>query len=94
MPADRYWQFEDGQVNLGALQVQPHDLARLLLVEFATVYGNDWLVVPVDVPLGSYSELPSVTYTTTFGEELTVAPADDRNRSGRFRLFETSSSTR
>jgi hypothetical protein len=90
MPADRYWQFEDGQVNLGALQVQPHDLARLLLVEFATVYGNDWLVVPVDVPLGSYTELPSVTYTTTFGEEFTVAPADDRDRSSRFRLFETS----
>ncbi len=90
MPADRYWQFEDGQVNLGALEVQPHDLARLLLVEFATVYGNDWLVAPIDVPLGSYTELTSVTYTTTFGEEIAVARADDRNRSGRFRLFEIS----
>jgi len=46
MPADRYWEFEDSQVNLGALQVQPHDLARMLLVEFATVYGNDWLGRP------------------------------------------------
>ncbi len=90
MPADRYWQFEDGQVNLGALEVQPHDVARLLLVEFATIYGNDWLVAPVDVPLGSYTEIPSVTYTTTFGETKTVAPADDRGRSGRFRLFEVS----
>jgi hypothetical protein len=88
MPADRYWQFEDGQVNLGALEVQPHDLARLLLVEFATVYGNDWLVVPVDVPLGSYTEVSAVTYSTTFGEELAVAHADDSGRTGRFRLFE------
>ena len=90
MPADRYWEFEDGQVNLGALEVQPHDLARLLLVEFATVYGNDWLVVPVDVPLGSYTEIDAVTYTTTFGEELSVARADDAERSGRFRMFEVS----
>jgi hypothetical protein len=90
MPADRYWQFEDGQVNLGALEVQPHDLARLLLVEFATVYGNDWLVAPVDVPLGSYTEITAVTYSTTFGETLAVAPADDGDRSGRFRLFEVS----
>jgi hypothetical protein len=90
MPADRYWEFEDSQVNVGALQVQPHDLARLLLVEFATVYGNDWLVVPVDVPLGSYTSIQSLTYTTTFGEELTVAHADDSDRSGRFRMFEVS----
>jgi hypothetical protein len=90
MPADRYWQFEDGQVNLGALEVQPHDLARLLLVELATVYGNDWLVVPVDVTLGSYTEVGAVTYTTTFGEELTVARGDDSGRTGNFRLFEIS----
>jgi hypothetical protein len=90
MPADRYWQFEDGQVNLGALEVQPHDLARLLLVEFATVYGNDWLVVPVDVTLGSFTEVSAVTYTTTFGEELPVARADDSGRTGNFRLFEIS----
>ena len=89
-PADRYWEFEDSQVNLGALQVQPHDLARLLLVEFATVYGNDWLVAPVDVPFGSYTELTSVTYTTTFGEELTVARATDAGRSGAFRMFQIS----
>jgi hypothetical protein len=90
MPADRYWEFEDSQVNLGALQVQPHDLARLLLVEFATVYGNDWLVAPVDVPLGSYTVIDAVTYTTTFGEELSVPRADDAARSGRFRMFEVS----
>lgn len=90
MPADRYWQFEDGQVNLGALEVQPHDLARLLLVEFATVYGNDWIVVPVDVPLGSYTRVDEVSYNTTFGEVLTVARADDSGRSGHFRLFEVS----
>jgi hypothetical protein len=90
MPADRYWEFEDRQVNLGALEVQPHDLARLLLVEFATVYGNDWLVVPVDVPLGSYTRVDEVSYTTTFGERLTVGPADDGARPGRFRLFEVS----
>jgi hypothetical protein len=90
MPADRYWQFEDGQVNLGALEVQPHDLARLLLVEFATVYGNDWLVVPVDVPLGSYTRIDEVSYTTTFAERLPVNRADDSGRAGTFRMFEVS----
>jgi hypothetical protein len=93
MPADRYWQFEDGRVNLGALEVQPHDLGRLAFAEFALVYGNDWLCVPVDVPYGSFTSITSLEVADTFGERATVGPADDTARSGRFRLFELSETT-
>ena len=51
MPADRLWEMEDAQVNLGLVEAEPWDLARLLVAEFALTYGNDWLVVPVDVPV-------------------------------------------
>jgi hypothetical protein len=88
MPADRLWQFEDGSVNFGALEIQPNDLARLCFVEFAMIYGNDWFVVPVDVDHGSLTRITKLTYTTTFGEQRPVAPADDTRRSGHFRLFE------
>ncbi len=88
MPADRLWQFEDGSVNFGALEVQPNDLARLCLVEFTMIYGNDWFVVPVDVDHGSFTRIGKLTYVTTFGEERQVPPADNTHRSGRFRLFE------
>jgi hypothetical protein len=88
MPADRIWQFEDGAVNFGALEVQPHDLARLCFSEFALIYGNDWFVAPVDVDYGSLTQVTRLTYRTTFGEERQVAAADDTRRSGRFRLFE------
>jgi hypothetical protein len=90
MPSDRYWEFEDGQVNLGRLEAQPHDLARLCLAEFALIYGNDWSVVPLDVSAGSFTALREVAYTTTFGERFVVPRADDSIRSGRFRLFEIS----
>ena len=89
MPASRYWEFEDGMVNLGALQVQPHDLARLAVAEFGLVYGNDWLVLPLDVPWGGRVVVQDVTVTTTFGEQVTLPVADDSGRSGTFRLFET-----
>lgn len=87
MPADRYWQFEDGQVHLGRLDAQPHDLARLCVAEFAMVYGNDWLVVPLTVHGGALTQIAEVAYTTTFGERFVVSPADDRRRTGRFRMF-------
>src|SRR5690606_13974769 len=49
MPADRYWEFEDARVNLGALDAGPTDLGRLLLVEYGLVYGPDWWVVPLEI---------------------------------------------
>lgn len=87
MPADRYWQYEDGAVNLGMLESQPHDLARLCLAEFAMIYGNDWLVVPVDIDAGAFTGVTEVSYTTTFGERITVPAPDDGARAGRFRMF-------
>lgn len=90
MPADRLWQFEDGAVNLGKLEVQGYDLARLCFVEFAMIYGNDWFVAPLDVDSGSFINVTELAYTTTFGDRFVVPPADDRGRSGRFRLFEIS----
>jgi len=35
MPADRWWQFEDARVDFGAVDSEPDDLLRLLMVEFA-----------------------------------------------------------
>jgi hypothetical protein len=90
MPSDRLWQFENGSVNLGMLNVQAHDPARLCLVEFATIFGNDWCLVPFDVDNGALTTLTGVSYTTTFGERIVVPAADDRARTGRFRLFEIS----
>ncbi len=90
MPADRLWQFENGSVNLGMLNVQAHDPARLCLVEFATIFGNDWFLVPFDVDVGALTTLTEVSYTNTFGERIQVPSADDRQRTGRFRLFEIS----
>ena len=90
MPSDRLWQFEDGAVNLGKLEVQRYDLARLCFVEFAMIYGSDWFVAPVDVDAGSFTQVTELTYTTTFGDRFVVPAADDRARTGRFRLFEIS----
>jgi hypothetical protein len=98
MPASRFWEIEDGSVRFGALTPGRTDVARLLLAEFALAYGNDWFVVPVDLPVGSVCSIASFEVTDTFGEVTTVgrsadpvppgaapgAPADRRS----FRLFE------
>ena len=72
MPAPRWWELEDGNVDFGRVDAAPHDLARLLLLEFALVYGNDWLMIPVRVGIGSLCQVRSLVVTDTFGEQITV----------------------
>jgi hypothetical protein len=73
MPASRLWEFEDAKVNLGKVEADPQDLARLLLVEFALVYGNDWFILPVEVPVGSLCKVSSLIVTNTFGERMLIS---------------------
>ena len=88
MPADRYWQLEEGSVDVSAIEAQPHDLARLCLAEFALISGDDWLVVPVDGRLGAVNQVRSVLVTTTFGERIDIPEAAADRRARGFRMFE------
>jgi hypothetical protein len=74
MPSPRWWEFEDGTVALGNTDVAPEDLARLLLLEFAFCYANDYFVVPVQLTPGSLCHINDLVVTNTFGDVIRVAP--------------------
>jgi hypothetical protein len=78
MPASRWWEFEDASVNLGAVDAEPDDLARMLLVDFAITYGNDWFVIPIELPVGSICKINSLVVTDTFGVR-TLIPSIDQS---------------
>ncbi|MDQ0576727.1 hypothetical protein [Agromyces albus] len=89
MPADRYWQLEDGAIDLGAIEAQPHDLARICLVEFAMSSGDDWLSVPVDGLLGAVNQITRVELTDDFGDSSELTELVDE----RFTMFKLASAT-
>jgi hypothetical protein len=74
MPASRWWEFEDASVDFGSVDAEPDDLARMLLVEFAITYGNDWFVIPIDIPVGSVCQIQSIVLTDTFGVRTLIPP--------------------
>ena len=53
MPKPRFWEFEDGQVDLGNIHSDSTDAVKLLLSEFALIYGGNWFVIPCQQPAGS-----------------------------------------
>lgn len=75
MPRTRYWEFEDAQVDFGALPVDPQRLAQMILVEFALIAGDDWFVIPVDMAVGSVARVRWLVVTDTFGERTLVNSA-------------------
>ena len=67
LPADRFWEMEDARVDLGATDLSTLDTGRLLLISFATVYGNDWFLVPLEVPASSLTVLDGLLVRDVFG---------------------------
>jgi len=75
MPAERYWEFEDGQVNFAGAEAGITDLLRLCVTEFALTFGNDWFVVPVRLPVGWLYRVARFEITDSFGITASAGPA-------------------
>src|SRR6201999_2923531 len=68
----RWWMFEDSVTDFGQLDAQHVDLAKLLVMEFALVYGNDWFYIPVPTAIGSAQTVTTLVVTDTFGERTLI----------------------
>jgi hypothetical protein len=81
MPNTRWWAFEERKTNYGDIDAGTTDLAKLLFLEFALVYGNDWFVIPYTLPAGTLADVRGVAVTNVFGERFWIeaagAGADD-----------------
>jgi hypothetical protein len=88
MPARRFWEMEDAAVDISALSAGAEDLGRLLLREFALIFGNDWFHVPLAAPVGCQVSIDRLDVVDTFGVATTIphyATAD--GTAGAWRMF-------
>lgn len=70
-PCKRLWQFEDHKVYLGNTE-EATSQASALFMQFATMYSNDWMLIPLDSRLGTFMEVESLEVKDTFGETFTA----------------------
>jgi hypothetical protein len=90
MPADRFWELEDAAVALGRLGAGPTDLARMLALDFAVVYGPEWYLAPVEVPVGCVARVDWVVVRDTFGIATVVGTSATSAGDGLGRQFQPS----
>jgi hypothetical protein len=78
MPNPRWWSFEDRRTNFGNVRPDTTDLGKLLLLEFALVYANDWFVFPYTLDIGTVTEVKGIAVTNTFGDRLWIEPVREQ----------------
>jgi hypothetical protein len=75
MPLPRWWALEDGRTNFAAVRPDSTDLARLIFLEFALVFSNDWYQLPCDLPAGTLATIRGLVVTDVFGQKRWITPA-------------------
>jgi hypothetical protein len=91
MPNAKWWDFENNVTDYGAIDVQRQDLAKLAVMDFMLLHGNDWFLVPVDIPVNSLYQIGSLLVRDVFGG-LTLVDRTDRVKRatvGRWTMFST-----
>jgi len=75
MPNTRWWAFEERKTNYGDVDASTTDLAKLMFLEFALIYANDWFVIPFTLTSGSLANVRGLAVTNTFGERFWIEAA-------------------
>lgn len=81
MPNSRWWEMEDGSIDLANLKASDTDIAKILVTQYALQYSNDWLAIPYQLPTGSFTEVEGVLVRDTFGQNFFVEAAHKEGNS-------------
>jgi hypothetical protein len=76
MPANRYWDFEEGDLSIPDVDVELRDMQKLIVLDFALVHGVDWFVCPLEVPVGKIVRVDSLVVRDVFGVRTAINRAD------------------
>ncbi|HKZ12664.1 MAG TPA: hypothetical protein VJL81_02350 [Solirubrobacterales bacterium] len=90
MPDPRFWKIEERAVNFGALNAKTTDQLLLVFAEMGLIYGNDWYVIPYQLPVNSLCQVEGLVVTDVFGDRTLIPAADEGSAEDwrRWSLFE------
>ncbi len=72
-PNRRLWEFEDRSVQFGH---QTNDdfslLANAVVMQYVSMYGNDWMITPIEAEAGTALNVEGIVVLDTFGERIFI----------------------
>ena len=94
-PNKRLWTFEDAKIAMGNSELSADSLANAVILQYTTMYGNDWLVTPMELNAGMISQVKGIMVTDVFGvryfiDSSTGQTSPETSYSGKWEMFTTS----
>ena len=72
-PSRLLWEFEDAHVQFGH---QANDdftmLSNAVVMQYVTLYGNDWMITPIEAETGTVLHVEGIIVTDTFGDRIFI----------------------
>jgi hypothetical protein len=78
MPTPRFWNFEEGNLNLPRNQTQTYETSTLLFLDMAMIHGVDWFIADHGVETGTINRIHHVIVRDVFGVETIVKTSTNR----------------
>lgn len=88
MPRARWWEMEDSTIDLSNVKAAKTDTGVLLLAEFCLLYSNDWLLIPLSLPVGHLVNVQNIKVTDVFGVQSVISSAFNATSPGQWELFQ------
>jgi len=76
MPNHRWWDFERGSTDFGAVKPDLRDVAKLVMMDFMLIHSNDYFVVPFVQAMGTVCRIEQFLVHDVFGTVTLVERAD------------------
>ena len=76
MPNARWWDFERNTTDFGDIKPDTRDVARIVIMDFMLVHGNDWFVASLAQPVGTLCAIDALVVQDVFGGLTLIERAD------------------
>jgi hypothetical protein len=87
MPSARFWELEDGSVNLRRIDVPRTGILDVLFFEYNHLYSNDWFVIPYSMNVGETCLINSIKVIDVFGGTIQLNSGQTVQSNRKFSLF-------
>lgn len=74
---ERWWQFEDKDIDLKYIKYRESSSTKLSLTDFALNHSNDWFLIPQPLSIGSVYEVERIMVTDVFGVHTNIIRSGD-----------------
>jgi hypothetical protein len=95
MPNPRFWEMEDRRINFGSLNARTTDQVLLVFAELGLIFGNDWFVIPYEMPVNHLCETLGLVVTDVFGDRTLIPAANEGDEAAwqKWSLFSVTGDT-